>query len=343
MSSLPSTNSALVIGGGVIGLFTARALLARGFGVTVIEAAGAGRSASWAAGGILSPLPPWGADPAVWALAADSIGAYPAICAELLENTGIDPQWTASGLWVGDADDGRQPWLEVQAKPSESRVVPVHGEPTRGTLLPWVAQLRSPRLMQALIADFRRRGGSLLEHQGPLRWQHRGPVVQAVVTADGQRHAAATYVLAAGAWSAALADLLGVATPVQPVRGQMLLIRAGLSSLPHILLQGDRYLIPRRDGRIVVGSTVEYCGFDAGTTGEAASELLRFAQGLVPGLSVADIEAQWSGLRPMAPGGVPLIGRLGRFDNVWQNCGHYRNGITLAPASAEWLLRQMDF
>lgn len=342
MSSLSSTNSVLVIGGGVIGLFTARALLAKGFGVTVIEAAEAGRSASWAAGGILSPLPPWGADPVVWKLAEESIRAYPSICAELLRITGIDPQWAASGLWIGSSDDGRERWLKTRAIPSEAHAVLLHGEPSPGTLLPWVAQLRSPRLMQALIADFRMRGGTLLERQGSLQWEHSSNAVQAVVTANGHRHAATAYVLAAGAWSAGLAGQLGVPTPVQPVRGQMLLIRAGVCSLQHILLLGDRYLIPRRDGRIVVGSTVEHCGFDPGTSTDAAANLLHFAQGLIPGLGAADIEAQWSGLRPMAPGGVPLIGRLSGFENVWQNNGHYRNGITLAPASAQCLLQQMD-
>lgn len=346
MTLIAPKNSALVMGGGVIGFFVASALQDQGMNVTVIEAATAGRSASWAAGGILSPLPPWQADAEVWALAQESIERYPALCAGLHARTGIDPQWTPSGLWVADADDdaddGRDAWLRAQGLPAQPQTVRVNGEPQGGCLLPWVAQLRSPRLMRALIADFTARGGLLLQQQGAVQWQLVGTAVQAVVTAGGHCHRAEHYVLAAGAWSAGLAAQLGIESPVRPVRGQMLLIRAGAAALQQVLLMGDRYLIPRRDGRIVVGSTVEHTGFDAHTTQEAHDGLLRFAQQLFPTVTAKDIEAQWAGLRPMAaPNGVPLIGRLGRLENAWQCTGHYRNGITLAPASGERLTQQI--
>lgn len=347
MNPARAPRSAIVIGGGVIGLFTAWRLSDAGFKVTLIErdqvAAAAMGAASWAAGGILSPLPPWQATAAVWSLAAESIRSYPAIAAELAEATGIDPEWTASGMWVLDPDGEHAAEQAAAADWSGDHNMPVRngrcplalGRDASGLWLPWVAQLRSPRLCQALALRLRQLG-VLIEEQSPVQ----------ALRIEGDRVALAgaagcpdVVVVCAGAWSTPLLAPLHWPQSMAPVRGQMLLFRAEPGVLDTIVLDRDRYLIPRRDGRILVGSTLEpEAGFDARTTEAARQSLQAFALDLLPALAAYPIEAQWAGLRPGSPDGIPTIARHPQLSNLYLNAGHYRNGLTLAPASASRLL-----
>ncbi|MES2683521.1 MAG: FAD-dependent oxidoreductase [Pseudomonadota bacterium] len=327
--------SALVIGGGVIGLFTAWRLLDAGFAVTVLEQGRIGGSASWAGGGILSPLPPWQAPAPVWALAMESLAVYPAIAADLRDATGIDPEWTPSGMRVLEAPDH-----QMALQWGEAVGLAVDGD--EFTLsLPWVAQICSPRLLRAMQLYLSQRGVQWLENRAIVDFEAHSGRVQSVRAADGMRHAGDAVVLCAGAWTGGLAAALSWPVAVQPVRGQMLRFEAKPGLLEEIVLRGPHYLIPRRDGGILVGSTLEWTGFDTSTTASARTLLFEAACELLPPLRHCPVSHHWAALRPGSDQGIPLIGAAPGFDNLYVNAGHFRNGITLAPASARQVVGLM--
>jgi glycine oxidase len=336
----------IVVGGGLIGMLTARELRLAGCRVTVLERGDIGREASWAGGGILSPLYPWRYPDAVSALATWSQQAYPALCATLAADTGVDPEWLQSGLLMADA--GARPeiaaWTRRQAVPLQwcDRDTVKTLEPLLVTaaadylLLPAIAQVRNPRLIKALAASLDQLGVLVETGVEVGRVAVNAGRVTGVDTARGHRPAA-NVVIAGGAWSGALLAPAGVSLPVEPVRGQMLLLRGRPGILSHIILAGEHYLIPRRDGRVLVGSTLEYVGYDCTTTDEARDTLHRFALSQVPALADCPIEAHWAGLRPGSPDSVPFIGTAGETAGLFVNAGHFRNGVVTGPASARLL------
>lgn len=141
--------------------------------------------------------------------------------------------------------------------------------------------------------------------------------------------------LAAGAWSGELLASLGLTLPVEPVKGQMILYKCASDFLSCMVLAKGRYAIPRRDGHILIGSTLEHEGFDKTPTESALDSLKASAVELIPALADAEVVGHWAGLRPGSPEGIPYIGKVPGFEGLWLNCGHYRNGLVLAPASCQ--------
>ncbi len=335
----------LVIGAGVNGLLTALELRRAGAAVRVLDRGPAGRGATWAGGGILSPLYPWRQPDAVTALARWSQARWPGLAAELHEASGVDPEWWRCGLLVlgldGDERAAARAWCtrhglaEGDAQEGLARA-PCLGEaatPDAGLWLPEIAQVRNPRLVRALRGAALAAGGELAEGRAAEALEVRGGRVRGVRTAAGRKEAGAVLVTA-GAWSAGLFPPGLRAPRVEPVRGQMLAWPPGTAALETIVLRGGHYLIPRRDGRILCGSTVERAGLDTGTTEAARAELARAAAALCPALGRAAPDAHWAGLRPAAPGGVPYIGPHPEAEGLFLNVGQHRNGVVLAPASA---------
>lgn len=333
----------LIVGGGLIGMLTARELRLAGASVALLERGNTGREASWAGGGILSPLYPWRYPDAVTELASWSQNAYPLLCAHLAAETGVDPEWTPSGLLVLDPADPSQAgaWARrhdveimrcdtpaVQAMEPAITVSAQHA-----VLLPAVAQVRNPRLLSALAQSIGTLGVTIETGIDVAGVVARSGHVDGVETSRGFR-AASSVIIAGGAWSSALLRPLGVALRVEPVRGQMLLLRGEPGVLAHIVLAQEQYLIPRRDGRILVGSTLEYVGYDRSTTLAARRALLEFATYLAPSLANYPIEQHWAGLRPGSPDGVPFIGGVPGVEGLFVNAGHFRNGVVTGPASA---------
>jgi glycine oxidase len=167
-----------------------------------------------------------------------------------------------------------------------------------------------------------------------------GERVVGVQTAQGEVRAE-RVVLTAGAWSGELLATLGLELPVEPVKGQMILFKCAADFLPSMVLAKGRYAIPRKDGHILVGSTLEHCGFDKTPTDEALASLKASAIELLPALADAEVVGHWAGLRPGSPDGVPFIGPVPGHEGLWLNCGHYRNGLVLAPASCQLLSNLM--
>lgn len=332
----------LVIGGGIIGLLTARELADAGARVTLIEMGETGRESSWAGGGIVSPLYPWRYPDAVTALATWSQAAYPALAERLTDESGIDPELTVSGLLVLDLEEQARAfaWAERHGHAIERierarlhAIEPQLGpESTRALLLPNIAQVRTPRLAKAVRKSVEARI-SLREHEEVLDLQVEQGRITGVRTANGVI-AAHQVVICTGAWTARLLEQLGQAPDIKPVRGQMILFHGKPGQINHITLHRERYLIPRRDGRLLFGSTLEQTGFVKTTTTEAKEALYRAAFELFPILKRTPIEDQWAGLRPSSPSGIPFIGPHPGVDGLFVNAGHFRNGLVTGPASA---------
>lgn len=337
-----------IVGGGIIGLLVARELLAAGVTVSLIERGRCAGEASWAGGGIVSPLYPWRYNAAVTALASWAQDYYPDLSAALLAETGIDPELQACGLLMLDANDSGEA-LQWSAH-SGRRMVAVDADfvyerqPalaagfSSGLWMPDVANIRNPRLGQALRAALTESGADIREFSEVCDLALSGKDLRGlwVRESSGEESLieAGQYVFCAGAWTARLLDKAGLTLSIDPVKGQMLLYELPGRILEEMILYRGRYLIPRRDNHILVGSTLEHVGFDKQTTEEALRSLQASAEGMLPALSSVPVKRQWAGLRPGAPDGVPFIGRLPGWGNAWVNAGHYRNGLVLAPASA---------
>jgi glycine oxidase len=341
----------IVVGGGLIGMLTARYLQEAGARVHILEQGNLGQESTWAGGGILSPLYPWRYPEPVNRLAFYSQSRYEALCQALLAETGLDPEWTQSGLLMLAPDDECEGLQWAQGTPAVMERIDSVGvhqvEPALARIpdfalwMPEVAQVRNPRLARSLRRSLELRGISLSERVHVSEVLSNGGVVTGVNTDQGVLHADHVLV-AGGAWSAQLVGLEGdKPLPVEPVRGQMILFRARSGLLKRIVLDQGRYLIPRRDGRILMGSTMEYVGFDKHTTDSARDELISEALSLVPELAEAEIERHWAGLRPGSPQGIPFIGPHPETRGLFVNTGHFRNGVVMGLASAELAASQI--
>ncbi len=339
-------HDALIIGGGVIGLLTARELHMAGLEVTLIDRGDLARESSWAGGGIISPLYPWRYPDSITRLASHGQQTYADLCEQLLADTGIDPQYTRSGLLI-HADDELLPaqrWakqcgtrLDIIDASTLSRLEPerIH-PPSTAMWMPDVAQVRNPRLVKALIKDLQQRGVDMRPHNPATGLMLGESQLLGIQTPTGPIQADIT-ILAMGAWTGEFSQMLPNPADIRPVRGQMLLFRGQPDVIRHMMLEENRYVIPRRDGRILFGSTLEETGFEKTITEGARQELAQLAIQRYPVLDQYEIEHHWAGLRPAAPAGVPYICRHPQIDNLFINAGHYRNGVVLGPASAKLL------
>jgi glycine oxidase len=165
--------------------------------------------------------------------------------------------------------------------------------------------------------------------------------VVSVKTSQGE-FKADNYIVTAGAWSKQLLGEKALQLGIKPIRGQMSLFKFDAPPLPHIVLQEGLYLIPRRDGHLLVGSTLEDVGFDKSTTDEARKMLLNRAVKILPALRDMPLVKHWAGLRPGSPNNIPTIGRHPYLGNLYINSGHFRYGVTMAPASVEILMNEIN-
>jgi glycine oxidase len=335
----------LIIGGGISGLLTARELANAGASVTIIDKSALSTESSWAGGGILSPLYPWRYDDAVSALFLWSQEKFSALSDQLLASTNIDPEIVTSGLLIaGQAKDHVAiNWLErfdityEEITSSQiKKLAPSLNHSYDDLLwLPQIKQARNPRLLKALRADLALKGVQFIEHEEITEIIIKNRRVSTIKSKHAL-HSASNYIVCSGAWSSQLwPDKEQI--QVEPVKGQMILFKAKLGLLNQMILDSGHYLIPRKDGRILVGSTVEHSGFDKSISREALNSLKQFAYSCLPELKNYPVEKQWAGLRPGSEKGIPYIGKHPQIDNLSANCGHFRNGFVIGPASARLL------
>ena len=335
----------VVVGGGVIGLLTAFNLAPHVERVVLLDRSDLGRESSWAGGGIVSPLYPWRYSPAVTALAHWSQDFYPQLAEQLFASTGVDPEVHTTGLYWLDLEDEAEAlaWAKRESRPlspvdiSATRdAVPVLGTGfSRAIYMADVANVRNPRLVKSLKAALLALPNVTVHEQCEVSgFIREGAKVVGVESARGPIHGD-QVVLTAGAWSGDLLKTLGLVLPVEPVKGQMILYKCASDFLSSMVLAKGRYAIPRRDGHILIGSTLEHEGYDKTPTQDALESLKASAIELIPALAQAEVVGHWAGLRPGSPEGIPYIGAVPGFDGLWLNCGHYRNGLVLAPASCQ--------
>lgn len=332
----------LIIGAGAVGLVAAVELRCRGFGITLLERGEPGQEASWAGGGILFPLLPWDYPEPVTALAMAGVAGYPALAEALLADTGIDPELRRSGMLVLPPFDpaAAASWCGAHSLALEScrgrQFVSELGKNEDALWLPGVFQARNPRLLQALRRWLEIKGVTIVSSAPVERLDVKANRVEAVATPRG-KFSADRVIITAGAWSRELLGEHALKLDIRPVRGQMLLFKGAPGRLGPVLMKNGTYLVPRADGHILVGSTLEETGFDKSTTAEARDKLYAEAVKLLPFLQSTPLLKHWAGLRPGSPGNIPTIGRHPAIDNLYVNSGHFRYGVTMAPASARIL------
>ncbi len=343
----------VVVGGGVIGLSIARHLAGDGLSVTLIERDQCGAEASWAGAGVLAPCNPHRRD-GIAELRDRSLALYPEFCKSLFKETGIDPEYETCGeLEIALNEDAVRSLRENETAaagqhcadgsaayqflaPDRTRILePAVSGPILGSLeCRRTAQVRNPRLLKALIASCQKRD---------VRVQEGTPVREIVVRnrravgvrTDAGQVSTTTVILCAGPWSGKLAPNAGT-VPVHPVRGQMVLMKFDSRPFQHVIARGKTYLVPRRDGHVLLGATEEHDrSFSKRNTASGIAGLMQTAIKLVPSVSEATVLAQWTGLRPGTPDDNPYIGAVPGADGLIAATGHYRAGLILAPITAQ--------
>lgn len=321
----------LIIGAGVAGLSTAYELSLSGASVSLIDRGSAGRESSWAGAGILSALLPWEYPPAVNCLASLGAQLYPQWIAALVQASGCDTEYAVSGMQV-------LPPFEAATALGWCAENGVRAEITaeKNLWLPYIAQFRPPRLIAALKLTLLNRGVEILEGVNALSLEIAQGRVTGVITETGKLQAS-QYVLTSGAWVNKLLNNKYIYSDLHPVRGQMLLFKAEPGLLDNIIYRDGNYVVPRRDGHILVGSTLEETDFDNRLTDAAKQELHVAGAAMLPALASLQPVAHWAGLRPGSKDNIPVIDRHADWENCYINAGHFRYGLTMAPAAARLL------
>ena len=340
-----SSADVLIVGAGVMGLLSALELAEAGTTVLLVDQGQAAQEASWAGGGIISPLYPWRYAPLITALATWSQNAFPNLIEGLYDKTGIDPELSEHGMLVTATDERDQAldWgrglssAVLEITDAEASALEPHVQMHDAPLwMPRIASVRTPRLGQALRrACLLHPNIELLEHHAI---KLKGSLETPQVACQHRTLQADRIVLTTGAWTGDLLSSIDLNCPIKPMKGQMLLF-SPCYLVKRVILADGRYAIPRADGRIVFGSTLEDVGFQRTPDRAAFESLYASAVDLIPGLADVDLEAQWSGFRPGSPEGAPWIGAIS--DRLWINAGHFRNGVVLSPASSRLLCDQM--
>jgi len=339
----------LILGGGVIGCLSALRLAQRGLDVALVERAQPGAEASGAAAGILAPQAEAGGPGPFLDLTLHSRALWPALVEEL-GATGIDVGWRAGGTLAVALDEAELAHLDARAawqraaglaveklSAAETRALEPQLAPLAGALrFAGDHQVEPARLMRALEVAAARAGVRFIAGEA-RRVLHDGARVTGALVdqgGDGARLDAAHVIVACGPWSS-LVDGAGLpARAVTPLRGQLIEIELRPPPLAHVIFADGGYLVPRADGRVVVGSTEEDAGFRKEVTAEGLERLCARARRVCPPLAGRPVARAWSGLRPRSADGLPYLGATA-IAGLLVTAGHHRNGILLAPVTAE--------
>lgn len=344
----------VIIGSGIIGLMTARELAKEGATVTIYDRAEPAHAASWAGGGILSPLDPVNYPEALKPLVEHSQQRYPTLVEELQAATQINSQYWPCGYLhlptnVNDESSASEADKPVTSSMQSSVTPLVLPAKQAVAWYPEIAQVRNTKLLKALLDDIAQLGVSLCTHEPIVSLSAKqGRVTQLHTEVDA--HAVNQVIMCAGAHSRSLlanlqhdGEFTVKAPSIAPVRGQMLLLKTPKDWLTTMVNIGQAYLIPRKGDShdyVLIGSTLEAAGFDDNPNAAGQHHLLQLVEPYFPDIRRFPIMLQWAGLRPGSPDGIPTISQHPQFQNAWVHAGHHRNGILLAPASAQ-LCREM--
>jgi len=350
----PTKIDVAIVGAGIVGLSAAFELCRAGVRVIVFDRQKPGLESSWAAAGMLAPGPDSPQGEALVPLARESSVIYPQFVSLVEEASGLSTSFAQEGtLEVFSAPAGEFARDEFVAQHQRhglvaeaiSKELAHEMEPSLSAdrvsvaWLPQEATIDPRRLLDALVSAAKTRGAQIHANceVSSLLYESRRC---AGVIAAGERIAARNVLLAAGCFSGALDDGIARYAPTCPVRGQMIALRHADVRLTRVLRSEYGYLVPRSDGRIIAGSTLEHSGFTKAVTPAGVQKILSAALELVPALGDAQILETWSGLRPGTPDDIPILGPTD-VEGLLVATGHYRNGILLAPVTAklvrEWI------
>lgn len=352
-----------IVGGGLIGASVAFELAAENLRVVVIDRQKPGQEASWAAAGMLSPGPHSPEDEALTPLAKESLRLYPEFITEVEKASGQSVSFLREGALeifsgpLAETDRDRlvashqRLGLAAQAVTLEAarKLERATGPGARAVAwLPDEATVEPRLLMDAVLTGAMQRGVEVSADCGVtslITERSHGGTRCTGVFADGKKIEAKFVVLAAGCFAGAIeCDTAAVqfSASLRPVRGQIIAFRPKGLRLNRVLRCERGYLVPRRDGRVVAGSTTEDAGFEKRVTREGLRSIVSAAVELVPELADAEIVETWSGLRPGTPDNLPILGLTG-IEGLLAATGHFRNGILLAPVTAklikDWIVR----
>jgi glycine oxidase len=338
----------LIVGAGLIGCAIARSLASDGLEVQVVDRDPPGTRASWAAAGMLAPLAEADEPGAFLDLLRESARRFPALAEELRESTGIEVAYRTEGtllVSLSPLDESRLErrflWQSAAGLPV-ARLSGAEARELEPGLTPRVtAALRFPddrqvdnRLLTRAMAMGARNTGASFRRGEVAGLLTRGGRAEGLVLRDGEVIPAERVVVAAGSWSGRL-EGLPRPLPVRPVHGQLIALAAKSAGIEHVVHAPGAYLVPRRDGRLIVGATTEDTGFRTEVTAAAVERLQSAALATFPALAGAELLETWSGLRPGTPDSLPILGEDPDVSGLFYATGHYRNGILLAPITAE--------
>jgi glycine oxidase len=347
---------AAITGGGVIGGAIALELARAGLRVAVFDRQQPGQEASWASAGIISPAPESPAMIVTVPLAKASASQYPEFVAQVEEisgrSVGFRAKGTVEALFSHDARAelstiiALHHGLGLKAEPLRAadarELEPALSEEVEAAVLrPEEASVDNRALTSAILEAAQRSGAEIFSGNGAKAVWREGKRCAGLVLQNEKVEAKWT-VIAAGCFSATIEGIAPYA-PVRPAKGQMVALRADDLKMERVLWSEKIYLVPRNDGRILAGATVEYAGFDKRTTAGGIEKVLSAAINLAPGLADARIEETWAGLRPDSPDHLPILGPAD-MDGLLLATGHFRSGILLTPITArlvrEWITEQ---
>jgi len=342
-----------IAGGGLIGGAIALELAQAGLRVGLFDRGEPGREASWASAGILSPAPESPGMIPMVPLGKASMNLYPGFVATVEEISGqrveFRPSGTMDALFSHDAPRDLSTLIALHhglglkaepLRPEDARELEpaLNPDVEAAALRPEEASIDNRALTRAVLEAARQSGAEIFpEHGVDAIWREGGRC--AGLRVHGEDVAAEWTVIAAGCFSANIAGVEAYA-PVRPAKGQMVSLRAAEMKIERVLWSEKVYLVPRNDGRILAGATVEYVGFDKHVTAGAVNKILSDAIELAPGLANARIEETWAGLRPDSPDHLPILGPTD-LDGLLMATGHFRSGVLLTPITArlirEWI------
>lgn len=345
----------LIVGGGIVGLTLAGELARRRVRVLLIDRGGFGREASLAGAGMLARVSALGEQEGVVRAVEEACAEYPGWVEDLRKGELGDLEYTeedALGLFRdGEGEEAARALAseaaaqgvpaEVLGRDALSRLEPDLAPGFRGALrFPQMGLVDPAPLLRALEREAVRLGVETAAFDPARGFRTKGARVTAVEGVEGAREADAV-VLAAGAWCGELGRLLGVEIPIFPLRGQMLRLGGRPGLLRRVLFHAGGYLIPRRDGTVYVGSTLERVGFAKSPTAKGVGTLGRLVVSCRPDLADLPLLGAGAGLRPGSPDGWPLVGRVPGFENLWICSGHATHGHLLGPWTARRLTAEV--
>lgn len=329
---------------------TAMELVSRGCRVTIVErnqiASQTSGESSWAGGGILFPLLPWMYSKHVNALTHSGANAYRELSQRLQQETGVDAHFEQSGFLLLPPFDhaAAKAWCDGNQLPTHMVKAAAFGvqSPSGEDALwmPTVCQIRPPYFMQALRKWLEQNGNVTLLENTELLPLQQTTKLNDWLTVNGEKLSADQFVVTSGAWSFDLLKQTSAKLDIKPMRGQILLYKPK-QSLEQMVCREGFYLIPRRDGYLLAGSTLEDVGFDATVTEAVRNEIIGKAEMIMPALKGEPVIKHWSGLRPGTPENLPIISAHPSIENLYLNTGHFRYGLTMAPASAQLIAALM--